>query len=146
MPAHTKCLATLAILLLGCLWSSGVPGLHAADGQLRTWTDAKGKFKIKAKFVALDNGVVTLEKEDGSEIEIELKKLSTADQKFANDAAKKSDDDNPFKTKDDNTFEVRPKAGKAKSGKKAAEDDDGGKAGEPRAPKFDLASADQIAL
>src|SRR5580765_6302141 len=68
-----------------------------AAGELRTWTDSTGKFEIKAKFVKLADGKVTLEQEDGSEIEIPLKKLSAADQKAASDAAK--DSENPFKAK-----------------------------------------------
>lgn len=80
--------------------------------ELRQWSDATGKFKIKAEFVSLENGTVTLKKEDGEEIEIELKKLSTADQKAANDAAKAKDDD-PFKSKakpKDDPFKAKPKA------------------------------------
>lgn len=84
-------------LLVACLLGAG-PGLClAAAAELRTWTDASGKFKIKAKFVSLTNGVVTLENEDGTELEIELKKLSAADQKAANDAVK-AESENPFKT------------------------------------------------
>ena len=54
MPAIIKRVAMVGIMLLGCLWFSGVLDVHAADGQLRTWSDAKGKFKIKAKFRALE--------------------------------------------------------------------------------------------
>jgi len=82
-----------------------------AAAELRQWSDATGKFKIKAKFVSLADGIVTLEKEDGEEIEIELQKLSTADQKAANDAAKAKDDD-PFKSKakpKDDPFKAKPK-------------------------------------
>lgn len=82
-------------LLLVCgLMTFGT--LTAAE--LRQWSDASGKFKIKAKFVSLENGTLTLEKEDGEEIEIELKKLSTADQKVATDLSKAKEDD-PFKPK-----------------------------------------------
>ena len=79
--------------------------------ELRQWSDASGKFKIKAKFVSLENGTLTLEKEDGEEIEIELKKLSTADQKVATDLSKAKDDD-PFKSKakpKDDPFKAKPK-------------------------------------
>ena len=78
-------------------WLALMIGLLAlgtlAAAELRQWSDATGKFKIKGKFVSLENGTVILEKEDGDEIEIELKKLSTADQKVANDLAKAKDDD-----------------------------------------------------
>jgi hypothetical protein len=73
----------------------GLTAVLAAD--VRTWTDSTGKFTIKAKFVSLADGKVTLEQEDGSKVEIELTKLSAADQKVAQDLAK--GDDNPFKPK-----------------------------------------------
>ncbi|MGE5191803.1 MAG: SHD1 domain-containing protein, partial [Deltaproteobacteria bacterium] len=135
------------IILLGCLSVLGLPSVSAADGELRTWTDARGKFKIKAKFLSIENGVVTLEKEDGTELEIELKKLSTADQKFATEAAKKKDDDNPFKTKEDDPFKPKAKAGKsaAKTGRgkssAAAQKSD-----EPKAVKVNLKGAKLINL
>jgi hypothetical protein len=80
---------TLALTLIG------FTAVVAAD--LRTWTDSTGKFTIKAKFVSLADGKVTLEQEDGSKVEIELTKLSAADQKVAQDLAKGGD--NPFKPK-----------------------------------------------
>src|SRR4051812_43529194 len=80
---------TMGVALLG------LTAALAADQ--RTWTDSTGKFTIKAKFVSLADGKVTLEQEDGSKVEIELTKLSAADQKVAQDLAK--GDDNPFKTK-----------------------------------------------
>src|SRR5262245_58949228 len=73
----------------------GLTAALAAD--LRTWTDATGKFTITAKFVSLADGKVTLEQEDGSKVGIELTKLSAADQKVAHDLSK--GDDNPFKPK-----------------------------------------------
>lgn len=83
-------------------WLVLVGGLMAFStlvaAELRQWSDTSGKFKIKAKFVSLENGTLTLEKEDGEEIEIELKKLSPADQKAATDLSNAKDDD-PFKPK-----------------------------------------------
>jgi hypothetical protein len=49
----------------------------------RTWTDATGKFKTQARFVALRGGTVVLEKDDGATLEIELERLSPADQQYA---------------------------------------------------------------
>jgi hypothetical protein len=113
---------------------------------MRTWTDAKGKIKIKAKFRSLENGVVTLEKEDGSEVEIELKKLSAADQKVATEAAK-ADDDNPFKAKEkeEDPFKAKPKSSKSKStGKKSGSS--AGRSGETATVKVNLSSADMVTL
>lgn len=70
-------------------------GSTARAEVFRTWTDASGKFTIKAKFVAVEDGKVTLEREDGTEIEIEPKRLGEADQKYLADRAKA--DENPFK-------------------------------------------------
>jgi len=54
--------------------------LAPAFGQeIRTWTDSTGKFSIEAKFIGAAGGKVTLQREDGSQIEIELSKLSTED-------------------------------------------------------------------
>ena len=85
--------ATLATTLfcLGNVWAD----------DFRTWTDATGKFQIKAKFVALKDGKVTLEKDDGKVVEIDVSKLSAADQKAAKDAAAAAatKEDDPFKPK-----------------------------------------------
>src|SRR4051812_25722354 len=68
----------------------------AAD--LRTWSDASGKFTLQAKFIASKDGKVTLQRPDGSQFEIELAKLSPADQKYVAEQVK--GEDNPFKPKD----------------------------------------------
>lgn len=86
--------------LAGSLFVALCSGLWAiaADAAPRTWTDSSGKHKMKASFVSLDDGKVTLEKNDGETIEIDLKKLSKADQKYIADATK-AGDDSPFKSK-----------------------------------------------
>ena len=72
--------------------------LAVAGGELRTWTDSTGKFKIKAKFIAEEKGKVTLEGENGKQFEIDVTKLSKADQKLVADLAKKAPaEDDPFK-------------------------------------------------
>ena len=83
---------------------------------VRQWSDASGKFKIKAKFKGEVDGVVTLEKEDGEEIEIDLKKLSATDQRLISVLKKDGGGDNPFKKKDDDPFKSKSKTGKSKSG------------------------------
>jgi hypothetical protein len=71
--------------------------LYAAAGpdDIRTWTDSTGKFKVTAKFVRVSDGKVTLEREDGSQVEIPLEKLSEADRKTVADI--QADDESPFK-------------------------------------------------
>src|SRR5262245_39843395 len=77
----------------------------AAAAELRTWTASTGKFTLKAKFVALADGKVTLEREDGSQVEIELAKLSAADRKYVEDVRKQAD--NPFKAKEETPFKAK---------------------------------------
>lgn len=69
---------------------------HAAaqEQEWRTWTNATGKFKVKAKFIDLSNGKVTLEREDGAQITIPLDKLCKADQETAQEL--QSHGSNPF--------------------------------------------------
>jgi hypothetical protein len=101
---------------------------------------------MKATFVSLEDGTVTLEKPDGSTLEIELKKLSKADQKYVADAMK-SGGDNPFETKAPNPFESKIKK-KPKPAKPAAEDDKDNSSvgGEPRSLNVDFSSAEQVSL
>lgn len=70
----------------------------AAGAIVRTWSSKGNKFTIKAKFVALSNGSVTLEKEDGEILTIGLDKLSEADQKAARQLASEAEE-NPFAAK-----------------------------------------------
>lgn len=119
----------------------------AVGEEPRTWTDATGKYKIKATFVSLDDGKVTLEKANGGTIEIELKKLSQADQKFVAEAMK-STSDNPFETQKPNPFEGKPKK-KSKSSQSPPGDEESNEAElgeEPRLVKVDYSSAEQVNL
>jgi hypothetical protein len=49
----------------------------------RIWTDTTGKFTIKAEFLKLAAGKITLKREDGTEISLPLEMLAAADQKIA---------------------------------------------------------------
>lgn len=103
-----RCLRAVLPLILACLIA--VP---AFAQELRQWSDASGKFKIKAKFKGETDGVVTLEKEDGEELEIELKKLSPTDQRLISVLKKDGGGDSPFKKKDDDPFKSKSKTGKS---------------------------------
>ena len=120
--------------------------------ELRTWTDATGKHKIKAAFVSLDDGKVTLEKDDGNTLEIELKKLSKADQKYVADAMK-SAGESPFETKEPSPFESKlkkkakskaPSASNDSTSDDSTSEDSGGS--EPRTVPVDYSSAEQVNL
>ncbi len=104
MKAARHCMplaGSLFIVVFSGLWAL------AAEAAPRTWTDSTGKHKMKATFVSLDDSKVTLEKDDGETIEIDLKKLSKADQKYVADAVAAADD-SPFKSKTDSPFKAAP--------------------------------------
>lgn len=48
----------------------------------RIWTDASGKFSIKAAFVSCDAGRIVLRKSDGQQITVPQQRLSQSDQEF----------------------------------------------------------------
>lgn len=81
------------VLILSCV---ALLQSNVMAQEFRTWTDATGKFKVKAKFVELSDDKVTLEREDGSELAIPLKKLSSADRKVV--AQMQTNAENPFET------------------------------------------------
>lgn len=90
------------ILRLRTLWLVlGLLALSMTEARaqaVRTWADASGKFTIQAKFVSAKDGVVTLEQTDGENLEIELKSLAPADQKYVADQLKAAAN-NPFRKK-----------------------------------------------
>jgi hypothetical protein len=104
--------AKLRWFVVSLILFAALQALAAED--TRDWTDTSGKFKIKGKFVSLDDGQVTIEQEDNRELQIPLKKLCAVDQKYVANATAKADD-NPFKAKsDDSPFKTK-EAGAAKS-------------------------------
>src|SRR3954469_8753657 len=58
----------------------------------REWKSTNGKFTIKAEFVAVKEGKVVLEKEDGSYLSVPLDKLCDEDRAFIESKS----DGNPF--------------------------------------------------
>ena len=58
-------------------------------GEVRTWTDKSGKFKIDAEFIELKEGKVRLKDSDGDVISVPLGKLSKEDQQFLREQAKR---------------------------------------------------------
>ncbi len=49
---------------------------------MRTWTDRSGKYRIKAKFLGMEDGKAKLEKEDGTILRIAPTALSETDRRF----------------------------------------------------------------
>jgi len=58
--------------------------LEAAEREasFRTWTDATGQFSVEARYVKRAMDTVTLERRDGTTIDVPFAKLSTTDQSF----------------------------------------------------------------
>jgi len=72
------CLSLLVLLLMACF----------VQAEIHTWTDSTGKYKTDAEFVSLDDGVVTLRKKNGKEVELALERLSEEDQLLAQELAR----------------------------------------------------------
>lgn len=77
----------LAWLVLG---SAGA----AIAAEMRTWSDRSGKYQIKAKLLEVKDGKALLQRENGGKLQIELDKLSKADQQYLEENG--SDAANPF--------------------------------------------------
>lgn len=60
--------------------SQGNAAIEAA--KWRTWKAANGKYEIKAKFVKMAMGTLTLEKENGTTIDVQFDRLCSEDQDF----------------------------------------------------------------
>ena len=56
----------------------------------RTWTTADGKYTVEAKFIKYAAGTLTLEKKDGTTVDVELDRLCPEDQDFIKERKAKS--------------------------------------------------------
>jgi len=131
---HRLILTLLASLL--CLT------LITAD-DLRTWSDATGKYTIEAKFIGLEGGKVVLEKADGSRIQIEMSKLKPEDRIEAvklNGKKMMGDANNPFKDAGKTTGTAR---NNRKTGSKTTPETD---ANAPVLTPIDWAGAKQLSI
>jgi hypothetical protein len=131
-------IAAVLALGLAAAW------LAAAAGQeFRTWSDASGKHKIKAKFVECSEGNVTLEREDGSQVTIALKKLSEADQKVV--AELQSGDESPFQPAKPAKRAAKAKKAEAEP-REEQEEGEGTVQGQPKTVTPDWSGAKEVAL
>ncbi len=73
-------LITVSLTVLVTLAAATAYGADAEE--LRTWTDASGKFTTKAKLLSVTNGLVSLEKESGTVLTIPIGRLTGADQEY----------------------------------------------------------------
>ncbi len=76
----------LVVFVTVCVPISALSPAFAQDAKERFFTDQSGKFRIKASIVDLNETHVKLRKQDGTEITLELNKLSDSDQTFLNNA------------------------------------------------------------
>lgn len=72
----------LGLIVATCL------ALHAPAGEVRTWTDKTGKFKIEAEFIEILDGDARLKRADGKTISVPLTKLSKEDQTYLREQAR----------------------------------------------------------
>jgi hypothetical protein len=71
-----------------------------ADQPLREWTDSTGQHKVKAKFLSVEGDVVSLQREDGRQVQIPLSRLCAADQTLIKNLQAKPQPDSPFSVVD----------------------------------------------
>jgi hypothetical protein len=68
------------------------------ESKMHTWHDATGTYEVEAEFVKSEAGKVTIKKADGKTVTLPIKKLSKADQEYAEQQAKAQAEkpENPF--------------------------------------------------
>jgi len=116
-----------------------------SDEAVRMWSDSTGKFRLQARFVGEEAGKVTLEKEDGSQVEIEMSKLSPTDQAVVAER-KKAVAESPFKTKEASPFKtVSPAKALTPAASKAGAPGSG-ESGAARRVSVNWAGAEKISL
>jgi len=87
-------------------WLGVVIATAARAEEFRKWTDSTGLHELQAKFVSLEQGQVTLQRENGAKVTIALEKLSKADQEYV----AKLETESPFKPAEESPFmPVQPK-------------------------------------
>ncbi|TWU10061.1 hypothetical protein Pla52o_57650 [Novipirellula galeiformis] len=69
---RSRLMETCWLLSWFLIGSGALPSLRA-----ETWSDVSGKFRIEAKYVAVEGKAVVLEKTDGSVIKVPISRLST---------------------------------------------------------------------
>ena len=121
-----------SMILAAGLVVLGAALAKAQAPEVRTWNS--GEFKIEAKYVSSEGGKVTLEQADGEVVEVELKMLSVADQKYVTQQ-KKATAANPFRKKAASPFKPRGAGAGSNDGSDASVDD--GSQGRLAKPRWD---------
>jgi len=71
---------------------------------LRTWRDSTGRHEVKAVFLKLEDGEVSLRREDGKQITLPLERLSEEDQQYIEELLRGPVDDTPDANTEDDVF------------------------------------------
>lgn len=72
-------------MLIGIMLACGLfvgQSCSANDPPIRTWNDATGNYSVEASFVAVESGDVRMLKNDGTNILVPFKLLSSSDQNY----------------------------------------------------------------
>jgi hypothetical protein len=128
------------------------PVSQGQAAEIEKWVDATGKYTIEASFVSEADGVVTLQKANGDEVEVPLAKLNTASQERVKELLSMADD-NPFKpagSEEMSPFETKERSGASGSrpsgrSRRDADDEDDGPSGPPRQLQVDVQRSELIA-
>ncbi|MFO1063106.1 MAG: redoxin family protein [Pirellulales bacterium] len=75
-------------MAVACLLS--MSGYADDTSSVRTWTDATGKYRVEAVLVSSSDKEVVLKRADGTEVTVQVEKLSDADRSFLKKSADKS--------------------------------------------------------
>src|SRR6267154_2399320 len=75
METDTRRRLSAIVILLGTV-------TEAASAEVRTWSDATGKFSVSAELVEVQGGKAVLRRSDGKEIKVPVERLCDADQAF----------------------------------------------------------------
>ena len=128
------------------------PVSQGQAAEIEKWVDATGKYTIEASFVSEVDGVVTLQKANGDEVEVPLAKLNTASQERVKELLSMAGD-NPFKpagSEEMSPFETKERSGASGSrpsgrSRRDADDEDDGPSGPPRQLQVDVQRSELIA-
>ena len=102
--------STRRMISVICLALLLVSAVSAAE--FRIWTDSTGKYTVKAKLDAVEDGKAILIRENGQKIRIAVEKLSKADQEFL----EKQDADSPFQKTEDGNSDASDKESQPSTG------------------------------
>ena len=75
-------------VLVGAIWLSVISSTLC--GEVRTWVDRTGKYRVEAEFVRVRDDKVTLRNSSGKEVTLPIARLSSPDQDFIRKQTAKS--------------------------------------------------------